>query len=137
MIDPADLDARLDAELRQLPPVRAPRTLLPRVLAATAGRQSAPAATGWSTWSLPWRIAVSTAAVAFLAAMSILIAAPPRGVTDAAKTVGDVATIARVVWDVMLQPVATYLVVLGISLALACALAWAALEAALGEAPHR
>jgi hypothetical protein len=37
----------------------------------------------------------------------------------------------------MLQPVATYLFVLGVTLALACALAWAALDAALGGASHR
>ena len=57
-----------------------------------------------------------------------------RSGTDAA---GEVATLLRVFWDVMLQPVATYIFVLGVSLALACALAWAALEAALGGASQR
>jgi hypothetical protein len=54
-----------------------------------------------------------------------------------ATRANEIATVARVFWEVLAQPVATYLFVLGISLALACALAWAALEAALGGASHR
>jgi hypothetical protein len=36
----------------------------------------------------------------------------------------DAATVVRVLWDVLLQPVATYVSILAISLALACALLW-------------
>ena len=136
-MDPADLDRRLDRELRGLPQPRAPRTLLPRVLAATVSLEARRAASGWSTWPLAWRIAASAALVVFAAAVSMLFSAPPAGVSRAAETAGEVATVVRVVWEVMLQPVATYLFVLGISVALACALAWAALEAALGGASQR
>jgi len=59
-----------------------------------------------------------------------------RRLMDAIQA-GDVATVVRVLWEVLAQPVASYLFVLGVSLALACALAWAALEAALGGASHR
>lgn len=136
-MDPADLDARLDRELRGLPAPRAPRTLLPRVLAATANRAPQAAATGWFTWPLGWRI-VSVAFVAALAAVaSFLFSSPPQSLSHAAETAGDAATVARVLWQVVAQPVASYLFILGISLALACVLAWAALEAALGGASHR
>jgi hypothetical protein len=62
---------------------------------------------------------------------------PPQQLTGAAETAGQVATVARVFWEVLARPVASYLFVLGVSLALACALAWAALEAALGGASQR
>lgn len=136
-MDPADLDARLDRELKQLPQPRAPRTLLPRVLAATAHAGASSAATGWFTWPIGWRIASLLALAAAIAGTSVFLSAPPPAVSSAAQRAGEVATVARFLWDVMLQPVAAYLVVLGVSLALACALAWAALEAALGGASHR
>lgn len=131
-MDPADLDAQLDRELRDLPLPRAPRTLLPRVLAATAHRHGR--ATGFLTWPLGWRV-VSVALVALVGiGLWLLAATPPERVSHAAETAGEVATLLRVLWDVMFQPVATYVTILGVSLALACALAWAALEAALGGA---
>lgn len=136
-MDPVDLDERLDRALRALPQPRAPRTLLPRVLAATADGPAPAAATGWTTWSVGWRVASVALFLAAAAGAWRFFSAPPAQVSDAADTAGEVATVVRVLWDVMLQPVATYLFVLGISLALACALAWAALEAALGEASHR
>jgi hypothetical protein len=136
-VDPVDLDARLDRELRELPPPHAPRTLLPRVLAAAAHREGRATATGWSTWPAAWR---AVAAVVFLAAVagaSIFFSAPPQQLSGAAEKAGDVATVARVFWEVLARPVASYLFVLGVSLTLACALAWAALEAALGGASQR
>ena len=136
-MDPVDLDERLDRELKQLPQPRAPRTLLPRVLAATVDRGGLAGASGWFTWPLGWRIASAALLVALVAGASMFFTAPPHRISDAAETAGEVATIVRVLWDVMLQPLATYLFVLGVSLALACALAWAALEAALGGASHR
>ena len=136
-MDPVDLDERLDRALRQLPPPRAPRTLLPRVLAATVALPARPAATGWSTWPIAWRVGSVVLFLAFVAGAGTLLAAPPARLSDTADRAGEVATVVRALWSVMLQPVATYLFVLGITLALACALAWAALEAALGEASHR
>jgi hypothetical protein len=134
---PVDPDDRLDRALRQLPQPQAPRTLLPRVLAATVDQPARPAATGWSTWPVGWRVGAAAIFVAVIVGAGLLFSAPPAQVSQAADTAGDIATVARAMWSVMLQPVATYLFVLGISLALACALAWAALEAALGGASHR
>jgi hypothetical protein len=135
-MDPVDLDDRLDRELKALPRPRAPRTLLPRVMAATVNRPQ-PAATGWSTWPLAWRAASGVALLLVVVAVYLLTSTPPEPVTSAATRANEIATVARVFWEVLAQPVATYLFVLGISLALACALAWAALEAALGGASHR
>jgi hypothetical protein len=136
-MDPVDLDDRLRQELADLPVPRAPRTLLPRVLAATAQLEMRPAATGWSTWPVGWRLAAAAVFLAFAAGVWALATAPPAGLSETADRAGEVATVVRALWGVLLQPVATYLFVLGISLALACALAWAALEAALGGASHR
>jgi len=136
-MDFGDLDERLDRELRQLPEPRAPRTLLPRVLAATVNRGAPASATGWVTWTLGWRMASVAALLALASGVWMFLAAPPQGVTDAAETAGEIATVVRALWEVMLQPVATYLFVLGMSLTLACALAWAAFEVALGGAAHR
>lgn len=133
-MDPADFDVQLDRELKALPAPRAPRTLLPRVLAATVQNPSAARPSGWFTWPLAWRLA-SVAVVLLVATGTWMFAAtPPETVSEAATAAGEVATLLRVFWDVMFQPVATYVFILGISLALACALAWAALEAALGGA---
>jgi hypothetical protein len=136
-MDRTDLDDRLDQELAALPQPRAPRTLLPRVLAATAAAEARGGATGWFTWPLGWRIASVAMLVALVTGGSLFATAPPQHISDAAETAGEVATVARVLWDVLAQPLATYLFVLGVSLALACALAWAALEAALGGASQR
>lgn len=137
-MDPVDLDELLDGELKALPTPRAPRTLLPRVLAATEGR-SVPAtpATGWHTWSRGWQFASIGIFVAVVAAIWVLITVPPAGVSAASEAVNDTATVVRVFWNVLLQPVAIYIFVLGVTLALACAAAWAALEFALGGASHR
>lgn len=136
-MDPVDLDERLDRELRELPQPRAPHTLLPRVLAATVNRGPQQTASGWFTWPLGWRMTSIAVLIACAASVALLISAPPARVSRAAETAGEIATVVRVVWELMLQPVATYLFVLGISIAFACALAWAALEAALGGASQQ
>ena len=136
-MDPIDLDEQLDRELKALPQPRAPRTLLPRVLAAADEREAQAVATGWSTWPTGWRVASVALVLAIAVLASRLFNAPPPAVSSAAESAGEIATVVRVLWEVMLQPVATYLFVFGISLALACALAWAALEAALGGASQR
>jgi hypothetical protein len=137
-MDPVDLERLLDRELKQLPHPEAPRTLLPRVLAAAArhaGESSA--ATGWSTWSPGWQAASVAVLMVFIAGVSWLVSAPPAPVSDVTRTAGETAAVMRLFWDVLLQPVVTYIFILGLSLALACAAAWAALEFALGGASHQ
>lgn len=129
-----DLDRRLDRELTRLPRPRAPESLLPRVLAATARR---PAATGWFTWPKEWRVASVAVMTALVAAAVWLLSAPPAPVSGMAESAGQAATTVRVLWDVVLEPAATYLAIIGIVLTLICAAAWAALEVALGGASQR
>ncbi|MEO6212965.1 MAG: hypothetical protein ABIP65_04995 [Vicinamibacterales bacterium] len=137
-MDPVDLDQLLHRQLRALPQPRAPRTLLPSVLAATLDRAVAVrAATGWLTWSHGWQIGSIAALVALIAGASMLVSAPPSGVTNATRTANDAATVVRVFWQVVFQPIAVYIGVLGVGLTLACAAAWAAFEVALGGASHR
>lgn len=134
-MDPVDLDERLDRELQALPRPRAPRTLLPRVLAATVER--GPAVTGWFTWPLAWQAGSMAALAALVAGVWMVLTAPPAPVADMARTAGETATVMRALWEVLLQPVATYVAALGVSLAIACAAAWALFEVALGGASHR
>jgi hypothetical protein len=136
--DPIDLERLLDRELRGLPAPRAPHTLLPRVIAAASLNQTpAMPATGWSTWSPAWQASSVAVLLLVVATLSWLFSAPPARVVETTRRAGELAAVMRVFWDVLLQPVATYIFVLGLSLALACAAAWAALELALGGASHQ
>jgi hypothetical protein len=137
-MDPADLDQLLDRELKALPRPPAPRTLLPRVIAATLDRAGdASAATGWATWPRGWQLGSVAALVAVIAAAWLLLPAAPREITDATRTASETATLVRVFWQVLFGPIAVYIAVLGVALTLACAAAWAAFEVALGGASHR
>src|SRR3954471_5314534 len=112
-MDPADLDRLLDRELKSLPQPRAPRTLLPRVIAATLDRAGdASAATGWSTWSRGWQLGSVAALVAVIAAAWLLLPAAPREITDATRTASETATLVRVFWQVLFGPIAVYIAVL-------------------------
>lgn len=60
------LAAQVDRELKSLPPLAAPATLAPRVLAAIAAQQRAPATrAGWQSWPLVWRVASFVLLAAF------------------------------------------------------------------------
>jgi hypothetical protein len=137
-MDPADLERLIDRELSGLPQPRAPRTLMPRVLAATAHSSATAAApTGWSTWPRQWQIASIAALLLVVFGVPMLVSSPPAEVTSTARRVADTATVVRAFWDLLLRPVATYVVILAVSFTLACAAAWAALEFALGGPSHR
>ena len=88
----SDLDRRLDHELTRLPRPRAPESLLPRVIAATARR---PAATGWFTWPKGWRVASVAVMTALVAVAVWLLGAPPEPVSGMAQSAGQAATIVR------------------------------------------
>jgi hypothetical protein len=62
----------------------------------------------------------------------------PARVANAGRNAAEAATLVRVFWQVLLQPVATYVSALAISFALACAVLWTAVERlALGGASQR
>ncbi|HEU4939292.1 MAG TPA: hypothetical protein VFT39_22745 [Vicinamibacterales bacterium] len=140
-MNPIDLERLVDTELKRLPAPRAPRTLLPRVLAAVdAQQQHAKPAGGWAFWPRAWQFAGGVVMAAVLVGIWRLAAFAGPFISDLLPAVGlgraaaftrgadDAATVVRVLWEVLLQPVATYVSILAISLALACALFWTAVE---------
>jgi hypothetical protein len=146
-----DFDARLHDELRALPAPRAPRSLVPRVLAAIARPEPRPwYARAWLTWPRPIQ-AVSGVAVLVLAlgAALLMFGVIPSDVETASAaggpTAGRLAAMAhvldataalmRVFWRVLLQPVVVYAFISTIVISLMCAAAWSALSRlALGGA---
>ena len=127
----------LDSELGQLTVPRSTRTLLKSVLEAKTLRAPAAAATGWLTWPRHWQAASIAVVLACVSAAAWLLSAPPQPVSQMAESAGQAATTVRVLWDVLLQPAATYLFAIGVVLTLICAAAWAALDVALGGASQR
>ena len=141
-MNPIDLEQLVDAELKQLPTPQAPRTLLPRVLAATAAQPypHPQPARGWAGWPRAWQFAGGTVTAVMLIGIWKLLAfsrplldqlfpnAASSSTSAFTRNADDVATVVRVLWEVLLQPVATYVSVLAVSFALACALLWTAVE---------
>jgi len=136
LIDPVDLEQVLDRELKQLRRPQAPRTLLPRVMAA-AGRAPAPwYRRPWIAWPAVWQVA-SVILIAGFAGGLAFVPVPSR-LVDIGRTLSGAAALIRVVSQVFLQPIAMYVLVLAISLSVACAALWSALNRfAFGEASHQ
>jgi hypothetical protein len=138
--DPRDfgsLEQRLTERLRHLPRVRAPRQLLPNVMAATEAARALP----WHArpW-LAWPVSLQVLSIVFVAATT----AAAWSVWSDASAIGAVqqarqATSAvRVLWDVLIGPVAMFVLALTVIVSLACAAAWTAVRhVALGGASHR
>jgi hypothetical protein len=144
---PDDLRQLIDDELKRLPTPRAPESLLPRVLAATAARhRSAPFyARPWLSWPLGWQVA-SVALVCATVVAGLLLGGPVlRPLTQAQGTIGrtvdslaTAATIARLAWKFLLAPAAFVSLVFVVSLTLAGAAIWVVLErVALGGASQQ
>lgn len=156
---PDDLEGVVDRALKQLPRPSAPRTLMPRVMAAietrtvrTSSARSAfaKACVGgpWLSWPLAWQVA----SVTVLVVLGVGIAGLWPGaqavvqqsvspvftdvttvVVDAARKASAVATVTRVVWNAFVQPLVGYVLVLVLVMCAACATFGAALgRVALG-----
>jgi hypothetical protein len=99
--DNGELEATVDRELRRLPPPRAPRTLLPRVMAAVELWAQRPwYARAWFSWPAGWRL-VSIVPVALLVyTLWRLPPLPPSVVATAGA--------GSVLWDVVVQPLLPY-----------------------------
>jgi hypothetical protein len=144
-MNPADLERIVHDELKRLPAPRAPRTLLPRVLAATLHRRPSPwYARPWLTWPLASQ-AASVAAVGVLVTTVYLLALPalswpggpslPGRLTALLETLSQASALVRVSWRLLLEPVAFSVMVAAVALSLGCALLWSVLErVALGGA---
>ena len=122
-MDDLDLERLVDRELKQLPLPPAPRTLLPRVMAAAATvRPVAWYRRPWLEW--PWAIqALSVVIFGSLAAggWSLWNQAP-----ELASRVNQTAAVSRALWNVLFGPITFVVVALTIVVGLACAAAWTA-----------
>ena len=146
---PGDLEDLVDRALKQLPGPRAPRTLVPRVMAAIeTERARSSSARPWLAWPLAWQVA-SVAALIVLGveiarlwpeAQSAVQQSTPTVVANVASFVADVASkasaaanVTRIVWHALVQPLVGYLLVLVLVMCAACATFGAALgRVALG-----
>lgn len=97
-----DLEAQIDRELKSLPPLGAPSTLVPRVMAVIAEREAAP----WYRRPWPtWPPALQTAAFAILLAMFGGLCfggwqlSHTAGATALAKQLGSVFSVLNAVWS--------------------------------------
>lgn len=142
-----ELERLIARELVSLPTPAAPRTLLPRVLAAAAHRHRG-AVPGLSLRVLGWRLA-STLGVLAVVAGAAAIATGAIAIPEAALQTGrnlrdgvavltgpirQVSTLCRVLW-MLLAPLGLYVLALSLSFSLACAALWSALNRfALGGA---
>lgn len=149
----ADVEDRVDRALKQLPPVRAPHTLLPRVMSVVHAWARRPwYERSWFTWPLALR-AASIALFASLvvamvfvapiaqAASSSLSARMLSGALDDVSGAIDRTTItiegARVLWRALVQPVLAYAAAIVALMYLACAaFALALNRAVFGRALH-
>ena len=130
-----DLERLAQRELQRLPAPRAPRTLLPRVMLAVEAWANRPWYTrAWFTWPLGWQVASAAALIALVTggvmlAPSVQAAAANAitavrvvagGVTEAAP-VETTTNTARILWRTLLEPLATYALVVVVLMFVACA----------------
>ena len=135
-MDPAELHDFVDRELKRIPAPRAPRTLLPRVLAAVEQMSRRPWYTrAWFTWPLGWQV-ISLAAMVGLAGAGVVMfptaeqalvtamAARMAVVTAALQSVlghAEVAVAAgRIVWRALGEPLVPYAFGVVLLMFLAC-----------------
>jgi hypothetical protein len=134
-MDPAELERLIDRELHALPPPRAPRTLLPRVMAAVDAAAKRPwYERTWLEWPIAWQmvsalvlLGVVGAGTAVLpplreAVLALNVVADVRGdVVESARDVEVATTAVRVVWRTLLAPVVPWAFALITLMCAACA----------------
>ena len=141
-MDPADLERLIGRELRKLPAPRAPRALLPRIMAAVDEASRRPWYTrAWLTWPVAWQLASFIALIGVVAGSAVLLPelraaaatltfiADVRGdVAESARDVEVATTAVRVVWRTLLAPVVPYAFGLVTLMCAACAVFGTALN---------
>jgi hypothetical protein len=134
-MDPVDLEALVDRKLKQLPVPRAPESLLPRVLRAVGDRNDRPwYARAWLTWPAGWQAASIAAlvllvtgvawalpdALAVASGVASRLAAGTGELPRIVERVEATAIAGRVLWRVLVQPIAPYVLIVVLLMCLAC-----------------
>ena len=141
-----DLESLIDRRLSQLPPPRAPRTLVPRVMARVRKRRRSPwYAQPWIAWPRVWQV-VSVTLLLGLCSMAWYVFEGARGLFDfygatrvetsiiaVTDTVAALAESARILRRVILEPIAGHLMFVMVIACMASALLGAALARLLQE----
>ena len=142
MTDRADLERQIDRELRALPGPRAPRTLLPRIMAAVEETARRPWYTrAWLQWPMAWQLASALVLIGVVATGSVLLPqlraavtalsfiADVRGdVEESTRNVEVATTAVKVLWRTLLAPVVPWAFALVTLMGAACAVFGTALN---------
>jgi hypothetical protein len=133
----------VDRALKGLPAPHAPRTLLPRVMAAAELRAARSAPRPWVDWPLAWQLASAALVLLFVvgiarmwpSAQSAIESMATPVVASVSSHVGNVTerasvavTLTRTIWRLLLQPLSGYALALVLVMGAACATFGAALD---------
>ena len=134
-MDPADLERLIDRELRALPPPRAPRSLLPRVMAAADEAARRPwYSRAWLEWPVAWQLTSALVLIGVVAAAGVLLpqvraaVAALSFVADSTRDVEVTTSAVRVLWRTLLAPVVPWAFGLVTLMCAACAVFGTALN---------
>ena len=124
----AELESLVAREVAKLPRPRAPRSLVPRVLAAVRHRRVEPwHRRGWRAWPATLKFATGVLCVGFG------WLAPYAWDSMEFALAHEAVVAAGVLWRLLVQPVAVYLAALGAAMVVASAMCLAALTFVLRE----
>jgi hypothetical protein len=146
--DHDDLDVVVGRALKELDAPRAPRTLLPRVMAAAAAREERQGVRPWMQWPRSQQIATLAALVLFTAGVAWLVpnmelvmrasatwlASRQPALSGGLEGAASFLSVGQTLWQALVGPVLWYVVVWMVVMATACAAFGAALDLALGGA---
>jgi hypothetical protein len=123
-VDP-ELERLIDRELKRLPAPRAPRALLPRIMAAVATPRVLPwYSRPWLSWPPQWQV-LSIGMVAAIGYGVWLVSAQAPQLVELTS---QMSAVSRTLWNVLFGPIAFVVLGLTIIFALACAAAWTAVS---------
>jgi hypothetical protein len=148
---PIDLETLVSRELARLPALRAPHTLLPRVLATVQAWSRRPwYAREWFTWPVVWQltsiaalivivgggvVALPIAKAAVQNTTSALLPTVMTALPEAARTLDVTTNTTRVLWRAVIEPLLPYAFVFVGLMCLACGMVALALNRAIFGRP--